>query len=183
MEKKLERNEHNKMIAGVASGLADYLFVDVIIIRIAFILLAVFGFSGVLIYIIMWVAIPEKSFLQNYPNFDTDYKVQDESQKPYTAYAPPINPPVVPVKKNYNSQMIVGLILIAIGSYFMLNELNIIPYWFSIYKLWPVIIIVLGLIILFKPSKKKVFDHKEPFSNTGVTSSNTGNSTNDQPLT
>lgn len=34
MEKKLFRNEHVKMIAGVASGLADYMQVEVTIVRL-----------------------------------------------------------------------------------------------------------------------------------------------------
>lgn len=182
MEKKLERNEQNKMIAGVASGLADYLYVDVTIIRIAFILLAVFGFSGVLIYIVMWIAIPEKPFLQNYPNFDTNYKVSEE---PFNVYTTPPNPIIIPEKKKSgNGRIIAGIILIFVGGYFLLNELDILPEWFSIFKLWPVVLIAMGLVILFRPGKKKtVYPPQQPFSNESKPTTDGPNTPNDQPLT
>lgn len=182
MEKKLERNEQNKMIAGVASGLADYLFVDVTIIRIAFILLAVFGFSGLLIYIIMWIAIPEKSFLQNYPNFDTNYKTSEE---PFNAYTTPPKPIIIPEKKDSgNGRIIAGVILIFVGGYFMLNELEILPEWFSIFKLWPVVLIAMGLVILFRPGKKKaIYSPDQSFKNESSSPTDSSNTPNDQPLT
>ena len=60
MEKKLQRNDQKKMLAGVCSGLADYLNADITIIRIAFIIAAIAGFSGVLAYITLWVIMPVK---------------------------------------------------------------------------------------------------------------------------
>ena len=159
MDKKLERNEHNKMVAGVAAGLADYLDIDVTLVRICFILLAVFGFSGVLIYIVMWIAIPEKPFFNNFSNFNPNYKVQEEHSANF-AYQPPF---IVPKQKKSNSGRIVfGLILVAIGTFFMLSEFDIIPDWFSIFKLWPVILIACGLVILFKSGSKKVDSTFEP---------------------
>ena len=47
------------MIAGVCGGLAEYLEVDPILIRIGFIALTLAGGSGVLLYIIAWLVIPE----------------------------------------------------------------------------------------------------------------------------
>ncbi len=60
MEKKLERNQHNKTIAGVASGLAEYLEMDVALVRLLFVLAFIFGLSGLLIYIVMWIALPKR---------------------------------------------------------------------------------------------------------------------------
>lgn len=48
------------MIAGVAGGLGRYLGIDPVIIRIAFVVLAVSGGSGVLLYLIGMIAIPEE---------------------------------------------------------------------------------------------------------------------------
>lgn len=153
MERKLERNQQNKMIAGVAAGLADYLLIDVTLVRILFILLAVFGFSGLLIYIILWIAVPEKPFLETYRNFDTDYKVQEANSGMYI-------PPLQSTKsKGDSGRLIAGLVLISIGAWFLLAEFNIIPHWFSILKLWPMILIALGLAILFRPERKKTFDN------------------------
>jgi phage shock protein C len=59
MEKKLYRSR-NQMIAGVCAGLADYLNVDVTIIRVAYVLLSVLSaaFPGILVYIILMIVIP-----------------------------------------------------------------------------------------------------------------------------
>lgn len=152
MEKKLERNQQNQMIAGVASGLADYLLIDVTLVRVIFIVLAVFGFSGVLLYIILWVVVPEKSFLQNFPNFNTDYKVQDENPDKYKQQFQPVLPVAKP--KSDTGRNVAGLILISLGAWFLLAELNIIPHWFSLFKLWPLVLIALGIVIIFKSGKK-----------------------------
>jgi phage shock protein PspC (stress-responsive transcriptional regulator) len=77
MEKKLYRNTSDQAIAGVAAGLARYFEIDVTWIRIFFILATIFGASGLLIYIILWIAIPEQPFgVWNMPG-QTDYKVKD----------------------------------------------------------------------------------------------------------
>ena len=59
MEKKLYRSR-NQMIAGVCAGLADYLKVDVTIIRVAYVLLSILSaaFPGILVYIILMIVIP-----------------------------------------------------------------------------------------------------------------------------
>ncbi|WP_299627593.1 PspC domain-containing protein [uncultured Tenacibaculum sp.] len=57
--KKLFRDSDSKFLGGVASGLAHYVNVDTIWIRLAFILAAVTTGIGVLAYIILWVLLPE----------------------------------------------------------------------------------------------------------------------------
>ncbi len=59
MDKKLRRSKNDAMIAGVAGGIAEYLNVDPILIRLAFVLTAFLGGPGILIYIIMWIIMPE----------------------------------------------------------------------------------------------------------------------------
>ena len=56
----LRRSRDDKVIAGVAGGLGRYLGVDPVIIRIAFVVLAVSGGSGLLLYLIGEIAIPEE---------------------------------------------------------------------------------------------------------------------------
>lgn len=57
--KRLYRNSDDMVIGGVCSGLATYLGVDPVIIRILFVVLAfIHGFS-ILVYLILWVAVPE----------------------------------------------------------------------------------------------------------------------------
>ena len=58
MRKKLYRNTKNEMIAGVCSGLADYLNIDPTIIRVVWALIALSG-AGVLAYLACALIIPE----------------------------------------------------------------------------------------------------------------------------
>lgn len=53
MERKLYKDPNNKMIAGVCSGLGNYLGVDVTIMRVLFVAMAFLGGPGLLIYIIL----------------------------------------------------------------------------------------------------------------------------------
>jgi len=57
---RLERLRHDRAVAGVASGLARYLNIDVAWVRIAFVATALFGGTGILLYLIGWIAIPEE---------------------------------------------------------------------------------------------------------------------------
>ncbi|MCE7057321.1 PspC domain-containing protein [Algoriphagus sp. AGSA1] len=59
--KKLYRNPDDKVIGGVASGLAAYFGVEVIYTRLALVLLILAGGSGFLIYLILWIITPVAS--------------------------------------------------------------------------------------------------------------------------
>lgn len=59
--KRLYRSENNRQIAGVCGGIAEYLNIDASYIRLAFLLATVLGGPGVVLYIIMWIIIPEES--------------------------------------------------------------------------------------------------------------------------
>ena len=56
--RRLRRDMEHRMLGGVAAGVARYLDVDVIFIRVAFAVLTFFGGSGALIYVAAWLLIP-----------------------------------------------------------------------------------------------------------------------------
>jgi phage shock protein C len=58
--KRLTRSTSDRMLAGVAGGLANYLGLDPTILRIAFVVLTVFGGSGLTLYIVVWLLMPEE---------------------------------------------------------------------------------------------------------------------------
>ena len=60
MEKKLYRSITDKKLAGVCGGLAEYLGMDVSIIRLIWILAVVFAGVGILAYIIAALVIPQQ---------------------------------------------------------------------------------------------------------------------------
>lgn len=60
--KRLTRSRHERMIAGVCGGLAEYFDVDSTMVRVAFVLISALSaaFPGLLIYLIMWLVVPEE---------------------------------------------------------------------------------------------------------------------------
>lgn len=57
---RLERRRTERILGGVASGLADHFGLDPVLFRIGFVVLAVFGGSGVLLYVLGWLLLPEE---------------------------------------------------------------------------------------------------------------------------
>jgi phage shock protein PspC (stress-responsive transcriptional regulator) len=57
---RLQRPLHDRMVAGVAAGIADYLDVDPTIVRIVLAALTLAGGAGVAVYIAGWLLIPEE---------------------------------------------------------------------------------------------------------------------------
>ncbi len=59
--KRLVRNSDDRMVAGVCAGVADYLGVDVTLVRVVTVLGAIFGFcSLVLVYLVAWLLLPKE---------------------------------------------------------------------------------------------------------------------------
>jgi phage shock protein PspC (stress-responsive transcriptional regulator) len=56
----LTRSADDRMIAGVAGGIARYLSIDATLIRIAFAVLTIVGGAGIPIYAAAWLLIPEE---------------------------------------------------------------------------------------------------------------------------
>ena len=58
--RKLYRTRKDRMISGVCGGLGDFFGIDSTLIRVIFALLAIFGGSGIVIYLVMWLIVPEE---------------------------------------------------------------------------------------------------------------------------
>lgn len=61
MKKRLYRSKKDKMLAGVCGGLAEYFDVDPSFVRLATVLLCLYAGTGLLVYIIAAIIIPEAS--------------------------------------------------------------------------------------------------------------------------
>jgi phage shock protein PspC (stress-responsive transcriptional regulator) len=59
MEKRLYRSRTDRTLAGVCGGIAEYLGWDPTLVRVGWIILTLLGGSGILIYLIMWLVMPE----------------------------------------------------------------------------------------------------------------------------
>lgn len=162
MEKRLYRDELNKKVAGVCAGLADYLNVDVTIIRVLFLLALIFKGGGGVIYLVLWVALPKKPYHLHNPNAEYTVPPQNSSFNPFTAGPVPSQPPfsMQPPRRSSSAGLIAGIILVIMGSFFLLDQLDMIPF-FDFEKLWPVILIVVGLAILLTGKKNKPLEQWE----------------------
>ena len=74
---KLKRNNNDRIIAGVASGLAEYFKIDPLITRILLASLIFVGGFGFFFYIVCWIAIPKSSMNESF-NRKKFYRDSDE---------------------------------------------------------------------------------------------------------
>lgn len=137
--KKLYRSKSDRYIAGVCGGLAEYFEIDSLIIRIIFVLLTVSGGSGLVIYIIMWILVPEHGEKRN-----KDLKENIKEGTNRMAEEIKKDP-----KVNNNSRIMGGLVLIVIGTLFLLE--NFFPgFHLNFSRLWPLILVAIGLGLIVK---------------------------------
>jgi phage shock protein C len=59
--RKLYRSQTDRKVAGVCGGLAEYFNVDPTLIRVLFVVLAVCGGAGLVLYLAMWILVPDTS--------------------------------------------------------------------------------------------------------------------------
>lgn len=63
MENRKLTRSNNRMLAGVCGGIAEYFDWDPTVVRVAYTLLTFFtAFSGAIVYIILWIVMPEKGY-------------------------------------------------------------------------------------------------------------------------
>ncbi|MFA5421090.1 MAG: PspC domain-containing protein [Patescibacteria group bacterium] len=129
--KKLYRSSKDRMLFGVCGGLAEYLNIDSIIVRLVFIILLFGGGSGLLIYLVCAVLIPsEKGAINRAEVYEVGEKVKNIT------------------KENDNGRFLLGAFLIFLGFiYFFSNFFDLSKFWSNF---WPLALVLLGLIILFK---------------------------------
>jgi len=63
--KKLYKIEEGKKLLGVCGGIAEYFNIDVTLVRLLTVILSFFWFSGVIIYFIAAIILPNKSDVDN----------------------------------------------------------------------------------------------------------------------
>jgi phage shock protein C len=150
--KKLYRSRKDKMIAGVSGGLADYFDVDVVLFRLMFVLLVLFGGGGVLAYVIIWIVAPLEPLIAVYNN---DGQPINPNPQPDTAV--PEKEKQVGNSAASNASLFAGIALIVIGLLFLANRL--LP-WFRFEEFWPLLLIIGGVLIL-DPNLLKSKNYKD----------------------
>ncbi len=160
---RLYRSVHGRVIGGVAGGLADFFGMDPTIVRLVFVLIAFFGGGGILLYIILWIVLPERN-IYNTPN--NPYSVPPPSGAPsgsesgigetYEGFAGPgqdfTSQPADVTRRKFEGSLIGGLVLILIGSFFLAERF--IPR-INFGDFWPMLLVVVGLVLIFNSLPKK----------------------------
>jgi len=143
-DRNLNRSQSDTVVAGVCGGLGDYLNVDPILFRVLFVLGFLVGGSGLLVYIILWIAIPlEVQPINTNNNFNDKTMNEDQSNTEQKT-----NPEMNSKKPQKNDgNLWGGLILITLGGLFLIDRF--VPR-IDFGDLWPVILIVVGVILISK---------------------------------
>ena len=127
----------NRVIGGVCSGLAEFFGLDVALVRIAFVIAFLFASFGFWLYIILWIVLPEGQ------------RTIDNGQQPTANSQQPTANSQAPESKV--KSVLAGSFVILIGLLFLIN--NFIPInW--VWKLWPLILVAIGVVMIITSSKK-----------------------------
>jgi phage shock protein C len=71
-EKKLVRSQENRMLFGVCGGVAEYLNIDPVLVRLFFVLLALSTGWGFIVYILLAILMPEEKPIAKANSFDEE---------------------------------------------------------------------------------------------------------------
>lgn len=149
-EKRLVRTSKNKMLGGVATGIGDYFDLDPNIIRFLFIVLTVFGGSGVLMYLLLWLLLPSDTS-ETSGGRDTMRENIGQMKETVQGFAEDIKKEVTPEKtdteKKSKSQGYLGVVLVVLGVGFLLINLGLLD-MYVIRRFWPVLLVFLGVSLL-----------------------------------
>ena len=134
MEKKLQRDTNHKVIGGVCAGLANYFDMDASLLRLLLAFMILFAGTGFWLYIILWIVMPAGNGFQ--PTAETIDAVMNDA---------------FPNSQINKGSLVVGLILIGLGALGLIHRF--VPA-FNWQMVWPIILIVLGLVLLIPKDKK-----------------------------
>ena len=60
--RRLRRSRKDRLIAGICGGLAEYFVLDPTLVRVLYVLVSILSaaFPGILVYLILWLVVPEE---------------------------------------------------------------------------------------------------------------------------
>lgn len=157
---KLYRSGREKMIGGVCGGLADYFSIDVTLVRLIVLVATFAGGVGFLAYLAGWAIIPVNPAEQGGPT----YHHNRGTEEVFKGMGSEVNDVTngISLQKEYEKpehqenhgkrSKMAGGILVALGAYFLFERFF--PYWFDMSKMWPVLLIIIGVAIIFRGGRK-----------------------------
>jgi phage shock protein C len=156
MNKKLYRSYKDKMLGGVAGGLAEYFNIDSTLVRVLFLVILFVGGTGILAYIIMWIIIPEEPIIFPNPNAPESKKEEtgtdsskQESQFDTKAYYASLD------HQREKRRTFAGIIILALGIILLAD--NFVPR-IRFGDFWPLILVAVGVAILLSARSKNNYN-------------------------
>ncbi len=139
-ETRLTRRTEDKIITGVCSGLATYLDIDTVWVRLSFVILLFASGIGLPIYVILWIVMPAAD---NDARSEAEVIQKNIGEMGETVYSS-VN--------RLGRASTVGVLLVLLGAYFLLNQLGWLN-WIGGAVFWPLVIIGFGVYLLIKRSR------------------------------
>jgi phage shock protein C len=161
MKNRLYRSRVKRVFGGVAGGLAEYMNLDPILVRILFIITAAINGIGALLYIIMWIVVPEAPLEYEFPNYnkpDSEPDKEGETTAKSTSSDTSASDIFMgadqntELSKSSNGRIIIGVILIGFGTFFLLD--NFFPF-FDFEDIFPLALVAIGVALLWNSLHKK----------------------------
>jgi len=157
MTEKLYRSVREKMIGGVCGGLADYFSVDVTLVRLIVLVATFAGGVGSLAYLAAWIIIPvnsaeqgEQTELHNRDVGDVVKGMVSDVKDATKGFY--LQEKHEKHENHENRTKIAGGILVTLGVLFLLQR--ILPSWFDMGKMWPLILILIGFAIIYRGGRR-----------------------------
>lgn len=145
-EKQLYKSKNNKIIAGVAGGIAEYLEIDPIIIRILFIILAFINGSGILLYILLMIIMPEKLSESG----KTSEEVPHSSKEGKSTQAPKTKEG----KERKNTLNLIGILIVLVGVVLLIKQLFPSLFFIRWDIVWSIALIGIGILLIYKSTRQ-----------------------------
>ncbi len=130
---RLYRSEENRILGGVAAGVAHHFDADPVIVRLIWVLSALLGGVGALAYLVLWIVLPPYSRV---------YGETGSAQRGADASTDVTVPPTGKLRSPIRSDLVIGGILIVLGALLLIGNLDIGPGWNIFGRLWPLLLIV-----------------------------------------
>lgn len=174
----LYRSRTDRMLGGVCAGLGDHFDLDPTVVRLLAVLLLLIGnVAAVLVYLIMWIVVPEepkydsergKSMSEKSHSRTADFPGPDSPPPPppsgtgtrplasgrtspssETQIAPPLprSPAPVPPESTSRTSVWVGVALVFVGVVLLVQMFF--PA-LRLWEFWPVTVIIAGLLMIFR---------------------------------
>lgn len=144
MPKQLRRVKEGAFLGGVCAGLAEYIEIDPILVRLAFVAITMAGGAGVFLYIALWILIPEGEDHEALSEESVRKNAAEMKEK-----AESIMDSLNKERSDKNSRVIFGVILLFLGGYFVLSNWGLLG-WLHFNDVWPLILIAIGVLVIFK---------------------------------